>query len=99
MSSVDFKSVMEPCDHSDGRRYAIIGAHELMRPRSKHLRISIIDVLTPKIVKDRLSDYFHDFALCILELPVQWTDKGKFKDNLIISLSSIRIITSSSIKY
>ena len=98
-SSVDFKSVMEPCDHSDGRRYAIIGAHELMRPRSKHLRISIIDVLTPKIVKDRLSDYFHDFALCILELPVQWTEKGKFKDNLIISLSSIRRITSSSIKY
>ena len=66
-----------PCDHSDRRRKVIIGRHEVRFRRDKlrsYRTISIIDVKYPAragLHSDRDS---HDFALFILERPVQYSD-------------------------
>lgn len=65
-----------PCDHSDGRRKVIIGRHEVRFRRDKlrsYRTISIIDVKYPARAGLHSHRDSHDFALFILERPVQYS--------------------------
>ena len=66
------------CDHSDRKRIAIIGAHEIdLRKATRHYTIPIIQVFYPDGAKFRANDpESHDFALMLLEKPVQFGPKG-----------------------
>ena len=55
-----------PCDHSDGKRVAVIGAHST---KDDAERISIIKVLYPPNISS------HDFAICVLKHPAKWSHK------------------------
>ena len=73
------KGDVEPCDHSDGRRYAILGAHYLAGPEGKHNQytIPIIDIESPPGRYYRKDvEESHDFALAVLKHAAKWSSKG-----------------------
>ena len=82
------KDEMKSCDHSDRKRLAIIGAHNVdmtkvlvnKKYRNTLLAIPIIDVMSPSHSGFSHDDNkSHDFAIMILEKPVQWNKKASFK--------------------
>ena len=69
------RSRREPCDHSDGRRYAIVGSHDL---RAGGLRVPITEVRYPPGAPFREgSPESHDFALMVLQEPLKWSAEGR----------------------
>ena len=80
-------SKKKSCDHSDGKRVAIIGAHDVYTESS--LKISITDIKAPPNVPfNQYKKESNDFALMILKDPVQWNEKGKYILNICIMLPS-----------
>ena len=74
-------SKKKSCDHSDGKRVAIIGAHDVYTESS--LKISITDIKAPPNVPfNQYKKESNDFALMILKDPVQWNEKGKYILNI-----------------
>lgn len=73
-----------PCDHSDGERYALIGAHDIKNKAEKYsYKIPVMDVRSPPKRKlNKKNPETHDFAIAILQYPVTWTDQGRFKQYL-----------------
>ena len=64
-----------PCDHSDGQRYAIVGAHNL---RTGGMRMPITEVRYPPGAPFREGHKeSHDFALMVLQQPLIWSKEGK----------------------
>jgi len=78
----------EPCDHSDGKRLAILGRHEIHQNNIRNYKtIPVINVLAPEYPK--LNNPFagyssglvfsgysaHDFALLLLQHPARYTSK------------------------
>ena len=69
------RSRTEPCDHSDGRRYAIVGSHDL---QAGGLRVPITEVRYPPGAPFREgSTESHDFALMVLQQPLKWSKAGR----------------------
>ena len=66
----------EPCDHSDGRRYAILGAHNLDDDTDIQ-NIPIIKVESPpgRYYQPDVQDS-HDFAIAVLKEPAKLNNKG-----------------------
>ena len=75
-----------PCDHSNGKRYALIGAHDIKNEEEEYTqKIPVIDVRSPpKRRLDRKDPETHDFAVAILQYPVTWSNQGKYKQKLCI---------------
>ena len=78
------KNIGQSCDHSDGKTIAIVGAHDVdvvkfvnnEEYRSSLYTIPIIDVKSPPHAGFKHEDTkSHDFAIMILEKPVQWNEK------------------------
>ena len=67
-----------PCDHSDGKRVAVIGAHDISSTNEEsQFTIPIIDVQSPPDRKLRFKvPDSHDFAVAILKYPVTWSTHG-----------------------
>ena len=64
-----------PCDHSDGRRYAIVGAHDL---QEGGMRMPITEVRYPPGAPFREGRReSHDFALMVLQQPLKWSAEGR----------------------
>ena len=64
-----------PCDHSDGRRYAIAGAHDL---QEGGMRMPITEVRYPPGAPFREGRReSHDFALMVLQQPLKWSAEGR----------------------
>ena len=84
------ESRREPCDHSDGRRYAIVGAHDLGEGGR---RVAIIDVRHPPgapYTHNRKDS--HDFALMVLERPLKWSAEGEMIKILCLKSSTYRYL-------
>ena len=65
------------CDHSDGKRLAVLGLHEFFQQNiQQYNTIPIIKVLFPPKAWLRESDHeSHDLALFVLATPVKYTSK------------------------
>jgi len=65
----------KPCDHSDGRRLAVLGQHEFHHEKiASYYTIPIIDVKYPPNQLFRLGTYdSHDFAVLVLSTPAQFS--------------------------
>ena len=70
---------------SDGKRYVVVGAHHdpaHWRHRAEGRRIPVVEVKYPAnpgfVEEDEES---HDFALLVLQFPVQWSDNGETRDS------------------
>merc|ERR1719431_2176680 len=72
-----FTDITEPCDHSDGKRLAIFGRHEIHQNNIRNYNtIPVINVLAPEYPKLEFPTYLaHDFALLILQRPARYTSK------------------------
>jgi len=70
-------SQCKPCDHSDGKRIAVVGSTEIYNERLwKYPYYRVVDVRTPPNGWLVYGDYeSHDFAMLILEKPVEFNDK------------------------
>ena len=69
----------KPCDHSNGARLAIIGQHSVDPfNMDSYPTIPIIEARAPPNagpISDEASVESHDFAIAILQKPVEWSDK------------------------
>ena len=67
-----------PCDHSDGKRLAILGHHTISHGSidDSYYTIPIIDIIYPQGAPLSGSDNeSHDFAVGILQYPATWSEK------------------------
>ena len=63
------------CDHSDKKRYAVLGAHEISFNVTNLYTIPVIDIELPPHAFFRETDpESHDFAIAILETPATLSD-------------------------
>jgi len=71
------KSHTESCDHSDGKRLAVLGRHEILpHIMSSYKTIPIIKVFTPPNAPFTLNDdKSHDFSLLLLKHPAEYSSK------------------------
>merc|ERR1711942_77561 len=67
----------QPCDHSDGKRLAVLGRHEILYHRIREYKtIPVIKVFAPPHANLRsYDDRTHDFALLLLQHPAKYTHK------------------------
>ena len=67
----------QPCDHSDGKRLAVLGRHEIRYDRIREYKtIPVIKVLNPPYANWRsYDDRTHDFALLLLQHPAKYDHK------------------------
>merc|ERR1719153_900462 len=76
--TIDYlKSNTESCDHSDGKRLAVLGRHEILPHRmSSYKTIPVIKVFTPPNAGLTDNDYkTHDFSLLQLKHPAKYSSK------------------------
>jgi V8-like Glu-specific endopeptidase len=65
----------KPCDHSDGKRLAVLGSHEFnLDDSTTYTHIPIIDVKYPENQGLKKGDKFHDFAMLVLKEPAKFSD-------------------------
>jgi len=71
------KSFTESCDHSDGKRLAVLGRHEILPHRmSSYKTIPVIKVFTPPNAPfTGNDDKSHDFSLLLLKHPAHYSSK------------------------
>ena len=73
----DLWGATKPCDHSDGKRLAVLGRHEILYDRIREYKtIPVIKVFAPPHANlQSYDDRTHDFALLLLQQPAKYTHK------------------------
>ena len=66
---------------SDGKRYVVVGAHHdpaHWKHQAEGRRVPVVDVkYPPNPGFQEEEEESHDFALLVLQFPVQWSDHGE----------------------